>query len=546
MSKTFLADLTLRPMRSTMRVMSRLPFPEPPTSATGMGRSAPKSGDTRNSGTASSSKGDSAGEKMGRNAEASGGEGMRENVGGVGGNVGGAMTVSQVAELVRAALASHAPRRIRIVGEISNLSARTHWFFNLKDDRSSLRCVCFASSAKRVRFDVHDGMEVVGTGRLDYYDAQGNVQFYVESIEPVGIGPLELQFRQLCETLRGLGYFEVGRKKALPLMARRVAVVTSRKAAALQDVINTASKRWSGCELVLVDVMVQGPSAGEQIAAAIRALSRDGAQHGIDAILLTRGGGSIEDLWAFNERVVADAVFECALPIVAAIGHETDTTIAELVADRRCATPTQAAMELVPDANNLGQQVSHLEHRLRLLLRRRVQHERQRLVSAHRSWQSLLPRISRDKRAMLERLAKHPFLRRPQILVETARRKLDDIDRRLLPMVKRQTVAQRDRLLALERELEAVGPGNVLRRGYSYTLDQSGQVIRSVAQAQAGAQLTTMLVDGKVQSTVDGAGPGIAGLQRVSNAVKKPRRRGRSKAVDASQLGLFGGQASES
>ncbi|MEE9404378.1 MAG: exodeoxyribonuclease VII large subunit, partial [Algisphaera sp.] len=258
-------------------------------------------------------------------------------------------SVSRLAGHVKRALQEGLPTKVRVAGEISNFSDRNHWYFSLKDADASIRAVMFASSARRVGFPVQAGMAVVATGRVDFYNAQGSVQLYVDKLEPVGQGARELALRVLMEELREAGYFAPERKKPLPAVPRRIAVVTSRSAAALQDVINTAQQRWAGCELVLVDVRVQGDAAAGQIAAAIRRLSAQGASQGIDAVILTRGGGSIEDLWAFNEREVADALFECTLPVVAAIGHETDTTVAELVADRRCATPTQAAMTLVPD-----------------------------------------------------------------------------------------------------------------------------------------------------------------------------------------------------
>ena len=256
---------------------------------------------------------------------------------------------------------------MRVVGEVSNLSDRTHWFFSLKDEGAAMRCVCFASNAKRVGFPMRDGMQVVVTGRVDFYDAQGSVQLYVDRIEPVGQGALELKLRQMIEELKGLGYFDLEHKQPLPTMPTRIAVVTSRSAAALQDVINTVNQRWAGCRLYLYDVRVQGEQAAGEIAEAIKRISKHGKKLGIDAVILTRGGGSIEDLWAFNERVVADAVYACGLPIVAAIGHETDTTVAELVADVRCATPTQAAMTLVPEREALHHQVHQLGQRLGLL-----------------------------------------------------------------------------------------------------------------------------------------------------------------------------------
>ena len=412
------------------------------------------------------------------------------------------MSVSQLATVIKDALANAFPSKLRVVGEISNFSERSHWFFSMKDEKATIRCVCFASNARRVPFRVEDGMQVVATGRLDFYDAQGHVQLYVDSLEPVGQGSLEIKFRQLCDELRKLGYFDEDRKKPLPAMPRRVAIVTSRSAAALQDVINTAAKRWRGCELMLMDVRVQGAAAAPEVAAAIDALSRQGESLGIDAIILTRGGGSIEDLWAFNERVVADAIFRCRLPIVAAIGHETDTTVAELVADRRCSTPTQAAMTLIPDRIPLQMQVDQHRRRLALLLTQRLRHGRHQLDS----------------------LLRRPVLRRPQRMTLPARERLASLRTRLTTLLPQRVATERsrvaaarkqlarlgpervrvasERLAALTRQLRSVGPANVLQRGYSYTLGPDGRVLRSANAVSPGQRITSVLADGRVSSDV--------------------------------------------
>lgn len=393
-------------------------------------------------------------------------------------------SVSALAGHVKRALQGGLPGRLRVVGEISNLSDRNHWYFSLKDDDASIRAVMFSSAARKVGFPVASGMEVVATGRVDFYPAQGSVQLYVDRLEPVGQGARELALRALMEELRAAGYFAPEHKRALPAVPRRVAVVTSRSAAALQDVIDTATRRWAGCELVLVDVRVQGDAAAPQIAAALRELSANGAARGIEAVILTRGGGSIEDLWAFNERVVADALRDCSLPVVAAIGHETDTTIAELVADRRCATPTQAAMTLIPDGAVLQQQVDQLAGRLALALRRK--HE----VATHR----------------LNAAASHALFRRPETLVAAARGSLDALAGRLDGAPVRRVGDARRRLEALARTLDAVGPRHVLARGYSITRGPDGGVLMDADAVRPGDTLTTVLADGEVTSVVGADG----------------------------------------
>ena len=418
------------------------------------------------------------------------------------------MTVSQVSAAIKVAVAEALPPKLRVIGEVSNFSNRAHWFFSLKDDQTALRCVCFASVARRIGLPLRDGMEVIATGRIDYYESQGQLQLYIERLEPVGEGALELRFRALCDELRQLGYFDPDRKRDLPLMARSIAVVTSRSAAALQDVIDTASRRWPGCRLVLCDVRVQGEQAAGEIAAAIDDLSQRGAALGIEAVILTRGGGSVEDLWAFNEEIVADAVYRCRLPIAAAVGHETDTTIAELVADARCATPTQAAMMLIPDREALGHQLHQVSARLSLLVRRRYETARQRLEAAMR----------------------RPFLQRPQALYDPLVERLDGLTDRVHAAAQRRLEAAQQQLTALQRQLGSVGPTQVLQRGYSYTLGPRGQVLRRVAQVGSGDRITTVLADGRIASRVE---------SDADPAPPKPKRR---RQTDADQLGLFAGE----
>jgi exodeoxyribonuclease VII large subunit len=309
----------------------------------------------------------------------------------------------------------------------------------------------------------------------------------------------------------------------LPIVPRAIAVVTSRSAAALQDVIDTASRRWAGCRLLLFDVRVQGENAAPQIARAIRSLSENGAGLGIEAVILTRGGGSIEDLWAFNEREVVDALFDCELPVVAAIGHETDTTLAELVADMRCATPTQAAMTLIPDSEAMAEQIAQLHHRLGLALRRQAQQARQHL----------------------DALGRHPLLTSPGRLVAAAEHRLDTAAHRLHAAIPRRFAPQHTRLDhldnqlcdaprsrldlattrldALQRTLDAVSPQHVLARGFTMTLDAEGRPIREVDQAREAAKLTTVFQDGRVDSIPENKG--LSPTPDKSTPTPRPPRR---------------------
>lgn len=435
------------------------------------------------------------------------------------------LTVRQLAELINGALRDGLPARVAVVGEVSGMTQRTHWWFRLKDADAVVECVMFASRARRAGAAPRDGDEVLAVGRVEHYAKQGRTQLYVDRLEPVGAGALDQKFRALCEELRGLGFFDPERKRPLPAFPRRVAVITSRTGAAVHDVIDTFRRRAPFVELLIVDTRVQGVGAERDIAAVIERVGRQRGALGVDAILLTRGGGSIEDLWAFNERAVADAVLRAPIPIVAAIGHESDTTIAELVADARAATPTQAAVLLAPDREALAQQTQHLSDRLGLAMarglaqrrdrvealgnrpalrdpRRLITERRARLAGARASLTaSLTGRVHRD-RARVDRLLARLARGRPEAVLADRRARLREGGRRLRWAGSRLVERRRDRLDALGRALRATGPLNVLRRGYTVTVRADGRLVRGPADAATGDLLTTIGADGRLFSTV--------------------------------------------
>jgi exodeoxyribonuclease VII large subunit len=386
------------------------------------------------------------------------------------------MTVSEVADLIRSTLENHLPSPLRVIGQVSNLSTRKHWYFSLKDEQAVVSCVAWVSASRTFGFVPDEGAEVVATGHVTHYGPQGRTQFYVTRLEPVGAGTLELKFRAMCDELRRLGYFDLQHKKPLPVFPRRIAVITSAGGAAVSDVISTAAERCRAVGLLVVDVRVQGDGAAGGVAAAIRRIDADSERLGVDAILVTRGGGSVEDLWAFNERVVADAVYECRLPLLAAIGHESDTTVIELVADVRAATPTQAVMRLIPSADELTGQLDHLDRRLRLLVQRHLERKRARLDAA--------------------------VLRDPRSLVQRARERLAAVSGRLGRATTVHVRRRRDRAEALGRQLAALDPHRVLNRGYSYTTTESGALVASVKDVRDGDRIVTRVADGSIDSVV--------------------------------------------
>lgn len=511
-------------------------------------------------------------------------------VSGPAGGGDGAWTVSRLAAEIAGAMDRHMPAKLRVLGEVSGLRERTHLYFAVKDAEAVVNAVMFASVARRSG-PVEDGREYVFTGSVEFYAPQGRVSFIVDRAEAVGVGRLEQRFRELCDELRAQGLFEQDRKRPVPTFPRRVAVITSPTGAALQDVIDTAARRCRAVELVTVGVRVQGDAAAGEVVRALERVNAHRRALGIDAIVLTRGGGSMEDLWAFNEREVAEAIARSELPVVAAIGHETDTTIAELVADVRCATPTQAAMRITPDAEALARQVESLRHRLGLGSRRTLElsEARLRAASRHRVFadpggpvRSLAERtdsalrrlrsaavaVQAERASVVHRLERALERHRPAAaqarretrLVYAAERlkramarrlerdaaTLDGLD--LRAPLRRSVSEEVERVASLERELEAVGPVAVLRRGFSCTTDADGRLVRSPTDVSPGDRLRTRLADGSIESEVIGDGGSGREMQAGSSpkpqaapARQRTRRPGAKGEPGRDQLDLFGG-----
>lgn len=453
------------------------------------------------------------------------------------------ISVSQLAARIETAVKQTFPTTIRVLAEVSAVTHRTHYYFTLKDEHASVSAVLFASSAKRTKAIPTHGDQVIAKGRLDYYAPSGRLSLIVDSLEPVGAGALERKLRELVDELKAAGWLDESIKKPLPLFPRRIAVITSETSAALQDVLDTARKRCPAVDLATFDVRVQGDRATAEIASAISYVSTNHEWLGIDAIILTRGGGSLEDLWSFNERAVAKAIHDCAVPVVAAIGHETDTTVAELVADLRCATPTQAAMRLVPDRAALLEQLDALARRLTRETRSSITGRADHLTRLAAQGPLADPaRLVHPARAKLDPLARH--LRAAiDATRANARRDLDHLalrlakhqpaavharrDQHLTALTDRLRTAtasriarRNDNLLALARELDAISPLRVLDRGYSVTTTEDGSVVRSAAALKPGDTLRTRLPDATVPSTVTAPNTPIKSTKRP-----KPRRR---------------------
>lgn len=369
-----------------------------------------------------------------------------------------------------------------VEGEVSNLARPSsgHIYLTLKDDLAPLKAVIYRGVALRMRFDLRDGMRVLMRGRLTLYEPRGEYQFNAEEVEPKGIGPLELAFRQLKEKLSALGFFDPGRKKRLRPFPRRIGLVCSPTGSAVRDVLEVLARRWPSLEILLAPARVQGEVAAVEIAGAIGLLNRVHQRMPLDAILLARGGGSIEDLWPFNEELVARAIHRSAVPIVTGVGHEDDLTIADLVADCRALTPTEAAERVAPDRVEVARSLNDTAARLRALLLRNLDAAREQFAG----------------------LRGRPCFRRPTERVDELRRRVDELAARLQRAMKHRLTTTRQRLGSAAARLDDLSPLKVLARGYSLTLCE-GRVVRRADEVKPGDRLETRLGDGVVRSIVE-------------------------------------------
>ena len=371
--------------------------------------------------------------------------------------------------------------QVYVCGEVSNYKRYPsgHHYFSLKDAESSIRCVLFRGNAASLRFQPENGMKVVVSGRVSVYPRDGAYQLYCTRMTPDGVGELALAFEQLKNKLHRAGLFDPARKQPLPAYPKRIALVTSPAGAAVRDMIRILGARWPMAEVLVVPVRVQGEEAAGEIAAALDLVN---AMALADLIITGRGGGSMEDLWAFNEEIVAQAIFRSRLPVISAVGHEPDVTISDYVADRRASTPSNAAELAVPDQEELRQTLDHLYHRLDRAMDRRL----------------------RERQDALARLGSSPFLRSPLQAVREKRMALDLCRQRLIRAMERKTGETRQTIGRLAATLDALSPFKVLGRGYAISYTEDGAVLTSVRQAKAGDPVDLRVSDGTLHCRVEG------------------------------------------
>jgi exodeoxyribonuclease VII large subunit len=413
-----------------------------------------------------------------------------------------------------------------VEGEISNFKVygSGHAYFTLKDEGAQIRAVLFRNRMRRIRFEPADGLHVLAFGAIEIYPQRGEYQLVVELLEPRGLGALQLAFEQLKERLGREGLFDQARKRALPRFPRKIGIVTSPRGAALHDMLRVIGRRFGEIHVVVAPAKVQGEGAAAEVAQGIRELNALG---GVDVIIVGRGGGSLEDLWAFNDEMLARTIAASKIPIVSAVGHEVDFTIADFVADVRAATPSQAAELVVREKRAVAESVSDLRRRLVRAMSRRLQAQRDRLEAArtrrvltdpHRPLRDLTRRLdeaaARLRRAMrvtiqrvthsVELATRDLRARNPVVRTRHDRRRLDDLTGRLDRALARGLDRRRHRLVGVAGRLDSLSPLAVLARGYSLTLTSSGEIVRSVDQVLVGDDVAVMLHEGRLEARVTG------------------------------------------
>lgn len=367
-----------------------------------------------------------------------------------------------------------------VSGEISDLAKPRsgHLYFTLKDDRAQIRCVIWRSTAQYLRYQPKDGQAVLCFGELEVYAVRGTYQLVVRKVEPQGLGALQQAFLELQAKLDAEGLFAAERKRPLPKVPRRIGIITSPSGAAVRDFLQAASERWRGADIMVIPAQVQGEAAGSSIVRAIRAAHK--MMPRVDVLVLSRGGGSLEDLWCFNEERVVRAVAASKIPTVSGVGHEIDVTLCDLAADVRALTPTDAASKVIPDQEMISSAIASLNSRI------------------NRSMRHLLS----NRQLRLGALTARPILRKPLEILHLRSRRLDELDARAHRAMKSRIQVAKADVATLSASLSALSPLDVMTRGYSVTMDSEDNAIESSDEVSVGDTITTKLHRGEIESKV--------------------------------------------
>lgn len=391
------------------------------------------------------------------------------------------LTVSELNNLIKTLIdCEPLLNNVCIRGELSNykIYPSGHHYFTLKDSESSLRCVMFKSSASKLRFRPESGMGVTAFGRVSVFPRDGAYQLYCTDLIPEGVGDLQVAYEQLKAKLSAEGLFDPKHKKKLPPFPKRIAIITSSAGAAVHDMIRILGQRWPMTKVVLLPVRVQGVEAPPEIVGAIRYANRHKVA---DLIITGRGGGSIEDLWAFNDERVARAIYESELPVISAVGHEPDVTIADYVADVRASTPSNAAELAVPNVRDIRELLDNLSIR--------------RTQAMHKKISTL--------ESKLDELKKRKVLQTPMAYVDSKRAELDYMKDKFIAAADRSNAAKRREFVRLAASLDAMSPLKVLGRGYAIAADDKGQLVRSVSNIKPDDKIRLSVSDGVIKCRVE-------------------------------------------
>ena len=394
------------------------------------------------------------------------------------------LSVSELNSLAKDVLGERFAQ-VWVAGEVSDLSrpASGHLYFSLKDDQATIRTVIWRNTAQRLPFDLEDGQQILCCGKIDLYVVRGSYQLVVNRVESQGQGTLQQAFEQLRRSLEAEGLFADEHKQPIPWMPKRIAFVTSPTGAAIRDFLEVVRRRWSRVNVVVVPVRVQGTTAASEIANGINLANQ--MQPPPDLIVTGRGGGSMEDLWCFNDEQVVRAIFKCSIPVISAVGHEIDVTLADLVADRRALTPSEAGEIAVPQESEVRSNLMGLRQRLVTLLQARLDSARQRL----------------------KLLRSRPVLTNPHEGLHLRARAVDDLEKELARGIRLALQQGHEQVSVMAARLSALSPLEVLQRGYSVTQSSQATVVRSVTDIQIGQELLTQLANGKFTSIVQSVEP---------------------------------------
>ncbi len=389
-----------------------------------------------------------------------------------------ALSVSALTQLIKQSLETTFPR-VWVQGEISNAKLHTsgHFYFTLKDEGAQISAVMWRSKLTLLSFQPEDGMKILAFGSITVYPPRGNYQIDVVKLQPLGVGELQLAFEQLKRRLSEEGLFDPEHKKPLPEFPASIGVITSETGAALHDIWTVLQQRFPSVEVILYPVRVQGHGAAEEIAHAIREMNRFGQ---VDVIIVGRGGGSLEDLWAFNEEIVARAIYNSTIPIISAVGHEIDFSIADFVADLRAPTPSAAAAMVVRDRRELLEILGNISYTMRQSLAIRVQQARDQIRSL---------------------LASYSF-NRPRDLLNQYAQRVDEIDRTLGMSLRHRLQIATQRHRSLHQRLEILKPANALRRGYAI-VRRNGAIVTRATELKRGDEATLQFHDGSVPARIE-------------------------------------------